>query len=772
MIKSQSPTSQYFCFHAKYLYKKSLSGPKDMTYNWLKLYNPKTIKVSSNQINMPEKLAAVDTLTNVLVEDISPLTAGRSEKKNKNHSKQNDALDSKKNKLKNKKKPRAKIHINDDDDNIDPKYSNTFESGNSLSLSLMRPIKPARRRVKNGNMDNKNVKQKVSIQHSRDKKSAEEVIGVKPTAIGFTDPLSIQELSATLSIPPAEIIKSLFLKGIAVTMNQVVDIKMAQVVAESYGIRVEPCSSKSGYNDNAVKLNNSDKKSENLTDRLPVISIFGHVDHGKTTLLDTICETHKVEIESGGITQSIAAHEIQLNTSAGLKKVILLDTPGHEAFADMRMRSIQVTDIGILVVAADDGLQPQSKESINYLKNNSVPFVVAINKIDKPGADPSKIKEELAKFDILNHEWGGQISIVEIDALHGTNVNKLLDVIVEMAEVQPLKADYSAAGSGTILDAYLDIKQGPIANLLIQNGTIKTGDYISINTSVSKIRSIFNYNSLILNSSGPSSIVNISGLESVPVSGSSFKILLDQKNAKKQYVEYQKNRDKNSKNYKKLNSRITFDSSMSTQKNRVNKSINIILKTDSEGTIEAILNAFSAISQSKVQLNIISAGVGQVTSNDIDLAAASSSIVLSFNNVIASSAYQNADKNRVILKNFVVIYDLIDHVQDAMLQLVEVDYSEVVIGRATVQDIFTLSKGNVAGCTVISGKLKRSNPVKVFRDQELLYSGRLSSLKRVKEDAEEVGINNECGLMCGNFSAWQKNDIIEAYELIPQEKTL
>nr|YP_009314530.1 Translation initiation factor 2 [Liagoropsis maxima]SCW22784.1 Translation initiation factor 2 [Liagoropsis maxima] len=754
--------------YSKYIQKAKSLVSKDIQGNWLNLENPKIIY--TNSLKTTRKISPVSSINDPLIDDSDTTINNRQDRKNKIYNKSIDLLESKKHKIKVKKKTRSKIHISDDDDNLDNKYSNLSKRDKNLELSLMRPEKPLKKKV--SSKDSALEKNINKIKSSKTGLVGDEIqCETKPDFITLVNPVSIQDLSNMISVPAAEIIKSLFLQGISVTINQVIDISLAESIAKMYSISIRKNLSQETKNDRSKIYVGS--SHESITEiRAPIVTIFGHVDHGKTTLLDTISHSNNTTVESGGITQSIVAHEVFVDYLDNKEKIIFLDTPGHEAFSDMRTRSIQVTDIGILVVAADDGLHQQSKEPIKYFQEHSLPFIVVINKIDKEEANADLIKQELAKLDIIPKDWGGSTPIIEVSALKGTNINLLLETILNITHEQVLLVDSSMPGSGTILDAYLDKKRGPIANLLVQSGTIRTGDYIITDQVVSKVRAIVNRSNINMQCAGPSSIVNVCGLESIPISGSLFEVIANDKDAKKLWAEYQKNKDKISRNYKKLNAPITVDSSRRNKYKTQPKIINIILKTDSEGTIDAIINAFMNISQEKVQLNVIAAGVGEVTRSDINLASVSQAIILGFNAIVTSQIKQLVLKYGITSVNFKVIYDLINYVQDAMLKLVDADYKEHMIGKAIVENIFVVSKGTVAGCVVTSGKLRRNSYIKVIRNKEIIYSGQLNSLKRGKEDVEEVIIEHECGVMSNNFDSWRKQDSIEAYDLIAQEKTL
>nr|SCW22987.1 Translation initiation factor 2 [Nemalion sp. H.1444] len=717
-----------------------------------------------------DRLEITSSITETLTNDLESGNNNRIDKRNKSYNKSIDILESRKNKAKAKKKIRSKVHINDEDDSLNDRYANLSKIDKNLELSLMRPIRPLKKKepIDKGKTKVRTIQAKEEIVHNNIKNVAN---NTRVEQVTLTDPLSIQELSNLLDVPAPEIIKSLFLQGIPVTINQVVDIKIAESVARTYDIDVIQ-----GLEQNAdTNRFCSDKvydEKQLLKPRPPIVTIFGHVDHGKTTLMNAIAQTKRVNLESGGITQRIVAHEVVVKLDGHNNKIVFLDTPGHEAFSDMRLRSMQVTDIGIVVVAVDDGLKPQTKEAINYLNKYQIPFIVAISKVDKEDTQIDMIMQEMSAHGIAPEIWGGDVPILQVSALKDINIDQLLAKILIITKHKNLLASPLVAASGTILDAYLDKHRGPLASLLIQRGTLRQGDYIATNQVVSKIRSLVSKNNEKIKSSGPSSIVNISGLESIPVPGHSFQVVDDEKVARKKLVEYQKSKDKSGRNYKRLNNRVTFDTSRKSKDKLTKKIINIILKTDSEGAIDAIINAFTNIHQTKVQINLISAGVGDITVSDINLASVSQATILSFNNPVKLSINSMISNSAITLLNFTVIYDLIDYIEARMLELVETEYTEQITGTAIVENIFTLSKGVVAGCIVISGKLKRNSHIKVKRNQEVIHSGKLYSLKRVKEDVDEVSMKNECGVMLANFDRWQRKDLVEAYDLIAQDKTL
>nr|YP_009313096.1 Translation initiation factor 2 [Dermonema virens]SCW21350.1 Translation initiation factor 2 [Dermonema virens] len=746
-----------------------LQAHKDAPAEYLNLESPKIIYYSKHKSADP--VEPVSSITDVMVNEINSLVLNRAEKRQKNYDKIVDPLEVKKNKIKQRKKIRSKIHINDDDENITQRYQAVGKKSENVELSLMRPPKPNKKKENH----KKSIKStdylqpvtaplKNNIQASNDKNDIREIT--------LNHPVSIQELANYLSIPATEIIKSLFLRGISVTINQVIDINMAASIASQYDIKVHTYKDKRKTNVlDKSNLKNDKDLSDIYQRRTPIVTVFGHVDHGKTTLVDKICKSDDTRLESGGITQSVKAKEVHVNYNSEERPIIILDTPGHEAFYDMRMRSMQITDVAVVVIAADDGLQKQSIESIQDLQEDNIPFIIAINKIDKKSTNILNIKQELTNYNILTDDLGGDITVVELSALKEINIDQLLSTIIDISDQQNLRANCFGEASGTVLDSYLEKKQGSVARLLVQNGILNIGDYISNGQVVFKVRSIIDCKKNRIYSAGPSSIVDVFGMEMTLRSGSLFNAISDEKSAKRQLSDYQKHKEQYSRDYRKLNTRLTLDQPLNQDSHIRTKAINLILKTDSEGTINAVLNALMNIPQKKVQLNIIEAHIGQVTTGDINLASVSNATIVSFNQD-SYDAEQVKHKINVNIAHFKVIYDLIDYVQELMIQLVETDYDEEVIGKAQVENIFAVSKGIVAGCIVQNGKLKVGAHMKVFRQDSIVHSGEVSSLKRLKEDVLEVFKDTECGIMSNNFSSWELKDRIEVYDLIEKEKSL
>nr|YP_009296185.1 translation initiation factor 2 [Sebdenia flabellata]AOM65120.1 translation initiation factor 2 [Sebdenia flabellata] len=723
------------------------------------LENPKIIYLLSSNNNEYQSIIDVDqSFSDTEEKNIDIALNTRYDKKTRSSLKQEDDLERRKTKVKFKKRIRNKISF-DKEDLFIANNSNKILNNDVLDISLIKQAKYNKQKKKD------KLKQMPLDDTIIEDKNHARANDIADKDIIIDNPLTIKELSVKLSIPEAEIITWLFLKGISVTINQVVDISVATEVAMHYDFKVLKSTDILSLD---VKKDNIVSNSKRSIKRSPVITILGHVDHGKTTLLDAIRNTNIVKQEIGGITQSIVGYEVNWFHESCYEKLVFLDTPGHEAFTSMRLRGAQVTDIAILVVAADDGLKPQTVEAITYIKKYKLPCIVAINKIDKPNIDILRVKEELTRYDICNEAWGGTTPVIEISALTGKNIDLLLSNICVLSELQDLRADPSQLAQGTILEAYLDKTKGPVANVLIQDGTLNIGDFIMSTTTYGKVKAIINHEGLKVNRALPSSIVQVLGFSLTPEAGAGFKASYDEKQAK-QIVS--RNIDLSNKDnvFKSLNTRVTLDS---CSKNLSVKHLNLIIKADTKGSIEAIIYAFSQIPQEKIQLNVIAASSGNISETDIELAVTSNSLFIAFNLNVSANLYNIVQKSGLVLKNFTVIYDLLDYIQDYMLDLIDPEYDKVSIGVATVDTVFYINRGCVAGCIVNSGKLQKESYISVYRNDELIYDGLLNSLKRLKDDVYEVNAGNECGVMSYEYHLWQQGDIIKAYQMIEKSKAL
>lgn len=565
--------------------------------------------------------------------------------------------------------------------------------------------------------------------------------------------MTVKEFAELISVKLSDIIKKFMELGYMPTINQPVDTDAALLVAESFGVKLELAPIEEDTIDEDIPEDQS-----KLVPRPPVITIMGHVDHGKTSLLDAIRETKVTETEAGGITQHIGAYKVKLKD----KEIVFLDTPGHEAFTAMRARGAKVTDIVILVVAADDGVMPQTIEAINHAKAANVPIIVAINKIDKPEANPSKVKNELAEHGIIPEEWGGQNIFVEVSAKKKIGIEHLLEMILLQAEVMELKANPDKFARGTIIEAKLDKGRGPVATVLVQSGTLKVTDIFIAGIHAGKVRALIDDSGKRVLKVGPSTPVEVIGFPDVPDSGDIFTVVDDEKRArqialsrqqKQKLVEIAKTR------------KLTLDDLYARIKDGEIKDLNIIIKGDVQGSVEAIKEAIEHIAHPQVKVKVIHSSVGGITESDVILAAASNAIVIGFNVRPELKAYHTAEKEGVDIRLYNVIYEAIDDVKKALEGLLEPTLKEKILGRAEVRQIFNISRlGTVAGCYVLEGIISRaSEGIRVIRDNIVIYEGKIGSLKRFKEDVKEVQSGYECGIMIENFNDIKVGDILENY---------
>lgn len=678
---------------------------------------------------------------------IGSVNETKSDKKKKLNNKLLDNLENKKNRQ--KKKTRTKIYFNED-------FSNSphdLDLSNYHEIALVRSRKSIRQK-KYQKFNSKDFSVVLSSQEN-----------VADKVITFDQLTTIQDLSRKMKIPSAEIIKWLFLQGISVTLNQFIDVSVCKLVAEHYNFKLLEDKNCKVYSESSDK---QEKYIESKTGdvREPIITIFGHVDHGKTTLLKALINDSSINSEAGNITQSIGAYEVELDKRYKVGKLIFLDTPGHEAFISMREIGARVTDLAILVVAADDGLKPQTIEAINHIKKHRIPFVVALNKIDKINTNIEKVKEQLAKYDVLSEDWGGLVPIVEVSAITGKNVSTLLEAILLLFDSKPCITFASKSVEGFILESSLDRKKGPKARVILQRGTLAIGDILVADNTYAKVKAIMNSKKNRVPFISSVSVAEVLGFSVVPKIGILFKSVPDEKLARSYVAKYQSV----SILEQKLNSRIKLDAVHGGRK--IAKQVNVILKADTQGSIEAIINVFAQIPQGKVQINVLFAGASEISDKDIELAYTSNSIILAFNlNANMCNRYINDNANLVI-KQSNIIYDLVDYIKNYMLTFVDIVYTKEVLGKAKVKTVFEINKGSVAGCLVVDGKLKKDTFIVVRRKNEIVYEGKLNSLKRLKEDVEEVLMNYECGVMCHNYHLWHENDEIDAYQLKPEKKTL
>jgi len=604
----------------------------------------------------------------------------------------------------------------------------------------------------------KNKKDKAQRQKKKDSVQQEqEKPPERKKAITMGDVITVKELSEKIGVSVADIIKSLMGFGVLATINQELDYDTAALVSSEFNIELEKKAVKS-YEEILIEEDVKDNP-EDLLERPPVVTVMGHVDHGKTSLLDAIRNTNVTEQEAGGITQHIGAYTVEV----GDKSITFLDTPGHEAFTTMRARGAQVTDIAILVVAANDGVMPQTIEAINHAKAAKVPIIVAINKIDLPDVNPDRVKQQLAEHGLLVEEWGGDTIAVPVSALKKQGIDSLLEMILLVAEMQELKANPKRLAKGTIIEAELDKGRGPVATVLVQNGTLNVGDSIVAGTAYGRVRAMMNYKGQRIKKAGPSTPVQVLGLNDVPEAGDVLYAVEDDKLAK-QVAEERK--EKLKEQQIKDSSKMTLDELFSKIKEGEVKELNLIVKADVQGSVEAVRQALEKLSNDEVRVRVIHGAVGAITESDVMLAAASNAIIVGFNVRPSSATSELAQKEGVDLRLYRVIYNAIEDMEAAMKGMLEPEYKEVVTGHAEVRATFRVSGvGTVAGCYVTDGKINRSDSARLIRDGIVVYEGQISSLKRFKDDVREVAAGYECGMGLMNFNDIKEGDIIEAYSL-------
>ncbi len=575
---------------------------------------------------------------------------------------------------------------------------------------------------------------------------------------------TVSELAGLMDVDPTEIIAKAFEElGMVVTVNQRLDKETIELLAGEFGYEVEFADVEEVEEEEIEETD----KPEDLVERPPVVTIMGHVDHGKTSLLDYIRKTNVVAGEAGGITQHIGAYNVTLPDG---KKITFLDTPGHEAFTAMRARGTQVTDIAVIIIAADDGIMPQTKEAINHAKAAGVPIIFAINKVDKPDADPDKIKNQLAQMNLLVEDWGGEYQSADISAKTGLGVDNLLEEILLRAELMELKANPKRLASGTVLEASLEKGKGYTANLLVQNGTLRVGDYMVAGRTHGKVRAMYDERGNRIKEAGPSMPVQIIGLDGAPRAGDKFKVYADEREAKK----IAQRRDQIYREQQlRAQRHITLDEIGRRLQMGEFKELNLIIKGDVDGSVEALSDALIKLSNEKVEVRIIHKGVGQITETDVNLAAASDAVIIGFNVRPSGQAARLAQEEGVQIKTYSIIYEVIDDVKAALENMLSPVEREEVTGTAEVRQTFKVSRvGTVAGCMVTSGKIHNKSRVRVIRDGIVIHTGELSSLKRFKDDVKEVSKGYECGLTIKNFNDIREGDQIEAFDVKMEKQRL
>jgi translation initiation factor IF-2 len=583
--------------------------------------------------------------------------------------------------------------------------------------------------------------------------------------IEMEDTITVKELSEKLKKPSVEVIKELIFMGVMAAINQEIDFETAEKLAEKFdAIMVKK--EDTFEEEKEEEIFEDEVEDINSEKRPPIVTVMGHVDHGKTSLLDAIRKSKVTATEAGGITQHIGAYTVQVND----EKVTFLDTPGHEAFTAMRARGAQITDIVVLVVAADDGIMPQTAEAINHCKAANVPIIVAINKIDRPGANPDKVKQELTEYGLVAEDWGGDTVCVPVSAHTREGIDTLLEMIILTAEMLELKANPKRNAKGTVIESKLDKGRGAVATLLVQNGTLTVGDSIIVGSTYGRIRAMFDYKGKKMKSAGPSIPAEILGLSEVPAAGDKFHVVKDEKTAREMA---NKRKEKIRDEYLQSTHKVSLEDLYSQIKEGKMKELNIIVKADVQGSIEALRQSLEKISNDEVKVRVIHGAVGAISEADISLASASNAIIIGFNVRPDTNATILADKENVEIKTYRIIYNAIDDIKAAMEGMLEPDYKEVVLGRAEIRQTYKISNiGTIAGCYVLTGKLTRSSSIRVIRDGIVINESELASLKRFKDDAKEVQAGYECGLSVDKFNDIKEGDIIEAFEMQEVKKQL
>jgi len=576
--------------------------------------------------------------------------------------------------------------------------------------------------------------------------------------------MTLGDFAEKLGVNSSSLIKKLFLQGGMYTINSPVNLELAEELAGEYDILVEAEEEEKIEFGDKFALEIEDKEAD-LEERAPVITIMGHVDHGKTSLLDAIRSTQVVDGEAGGITQKIGAYQVVKDG----KKITFVDTPGHEAFTDMRARGAQVTDIAILVVAADDGVMPQTVEAISHAKAANVPIIIAVNKIDKPEANPLKVKQELMEYGLVSVEWGGDVEFVEVSAKARMNLDDLLETILLTAEILELKANPKKRGKAVVLESKLDAQVGPVADILIQEGNVKIGDVVVAGESYGKIRALIDDKGKKVNKAEMSQPVEIIGFNTVPDAGDSVYVIQNEQHAKRIVEEMTKERRLGEQSRKT----VTLESLSESFEQEGIKELNLVIRADSKGSAQALVESLMKLNNDEVAVNIVQATPGAITESDVRLAEVSGAIVVGFNVRPTTKAIKDAEKAGIEIRTSSIIYEIIEDVEKALTGMLKPEYKESYLGRIEIKQIFKVTKvGNVAGCVVVDGKVRRESNVRILRNGTIVYEGKLASLKRFKDDVKEVVAGQECGLGIENFNDIKVDDIVEAFDVVEIKRTL
>ena len=711
-------------------FRKNNGNFNNKNNNNVNNYNRRPLDEKGIEKNI-KNIMAVDTVEKEVVRDYS---------KNIDKQKLNNRFDDNKNK---KSKSR--------------RSENSFDEGKLKSLKQTSKLSNMFEDQDGGMLDyydlttqrGRKGKKKQSKNEERNKQKIFEL-----TEIEIPDAISVKDLAAEMKKTTAEVIKKLFGYGIMATINQDLDFDTAFLVAGEFGITAKK---KETVTDEDILFDDSEDKEEDLEVRPPVVVVMGHVDHGKTSLLDTIRKTNVIGGEAGGITQAIGAYKVKVNG----REITFLDTPGHEAFTAMRARGAQITDIAILVVAANDGIMPQTVEAINHAKSAGIPIIVAINKIDLPDANVDKVKQELMNYELVPEEWGGDTICVPISAKNNVNIDQLLEMVLLEADVLELKANPNKQAKGVVIEARLDKSKGAIATMLVQRGKLDVGDTIIVGSSIGRIRAMTNENGKKVKSAGPSTPVEIMGLTEVPEAGETFYEVKDEKTAK--HLIEKRKREARERSIG-AGTKVTLDNLFEQMEEGNLKVLNLIVKADVQGSVEAVKQSMEKLQNEEVRVKVIHAAPGAVNESDVTLAKVSNAIIIAFNVRPIPAAKEMAEKEEVQIKQYSVIYQAIEEVEAAMKGMLAPKYEEKVIGNAEVRQTFRISNvGTIAGAYVLSGKVERNAGVRVIRDNVVIHEGKLATLKRFKDDAKEVTKGFECGMQIENYNDIKEGDIIEVY---------
>jgi translation initiation factor IF-2 len=697
--------------------------------------------------------------------------------KGKGWSKEEEEIETAKAKVPAKGK-RVKTVVIEDDDDDDDGDGGDNATETIVSLSIARPAKqkmgsgggvrppavPAQRKkpVMKGD-------QQAKERGGNNKRGEQKNVVEKPESITLMGSITVRDLAEMLLVPETEIVKQLFFKGIAISVTQILDVGTATMVAEEMDVIVLTGVEQAAATKVTEMLDLAD--FDLLQRRPPVVTIMGHVDHGKTTLLDAIRSTKVAQGEAGGITQHIGAYHVDIDHEGATQQVVFLDTPGHEAFTAMRARGARVTDIAILVVAADDGVRPQTIEAIRHAQAAEVPIIVAINKIDKPGANASRVKQELIAFNLQAEDLGGDTIMVEVSALKGENLDTLLEMILLVADVEDLQANPDRTARGTVIEAHLDKAKGPVATLLVQNGTLRVGETLVAGHVFGKVRAMVDDRLARVEAAGPSFAVEVLGLSDVPQAGDEFEVFIEKEARAISGVRSAERRDSRLQQMM-ASRRVTLNSLSAKAQEGELKELNLILKADVQGSVEAILGSLRQLPQNEVQVRVLFSAAGEITETDVDLAAASGAVIIGFNTTLASGARSASDDAGVDVREYNIIYALLSDIQDAMEGLLDPEQVEEPLGQVEVRAVFQAGRGNIAGCYVLTGKALRNCSIRVQRKNQVVFTGTLDSLKRVKDDVREVNSGFECGIRLDKFNGWEQGDIIETFQMVSKRRTL